>query len=150
MTENNSKDSGLESSRTLPTWNRRTADVRRELRQTAEAQPSVIRNGLDHAKEETDLNASLELSERDIGLVARLRFALEKITHGTYGDCELCEEPIDIRRMYAHPTAMLCIGCQSHAERLGAFETPARELPRGTLFDWTFSTARCGMAWGEP
>lgn len=124
----------------------RTADVRRELRQTAEAQPSVIRNGLDHAKEETDLNARLELNERDLGLVARLRFALEKITHGTYGDCELCEEPIDIRRMYAHPTAILCIGCQSHAERLGAFETPARELPRGTLFDWTFGPARYGMA----
>ncbi len=124
----------------------RTTGIRRELLQSADVQPMALRDGLDHAKGEADLNARLELNERDLGLVARLRVALEKITLGSYGDCELCEEPIDIRRMNAQPTAILCIGCQGRAERLGVFEKSARELPSSTLFDWSFGSARYGMA----
>lgn len=130
----------------LANLEQRTNGIRRELLQTAEVQPAALRDGLDHAKGETDLNARLELNERDLGLVARLRVALEKMSLGSYGNCELCEEPIDIRRMNALPTAILCIGCQSRAERMGVFQTPGRELPRGTLFDWSFGPARYGVA----
>ena len=120
--------------------------MKRDLLESGDAQATALRNGLDHAKDESDMSALLELSARDAIHVARLRLALEKLHRGTYGDCELCDEPIDIRRMTAQPTAVLCFRCQSRAERRGVFEAPSRRLPRGTGFDLIFSPARYGSS----
>ena len=117
----------------------RTNSIRHELLQTAEVQPTVLRDGLDHAKEETDINARLDLNERDIGHATHLHSALDKITLGTYGCCERCEEPIDMRRMTAHPAAALCVGCQTRAEKTQRLAQPTRELPRGSLFNRSFA-----------
>lgn len=118
----------------------RTGAVRRELLQTGEALPTVIRNGLDHAKDETDLNARLELNERDRGLLARPRVALGKIIEGSYGNCEKCDEPIEHRRLETHPTAHLCIICQSRSERFDS-ESSARQ-PARTLLGLSYGPVR--------
>lgn len=40
-----------------------------------------------------------------------IKTALSKITKGTYGKCEKCGKRIEIGRLLAMPTAMLCFSC---------------------------------------
>ena len=35
--------------------------------------------------------------------------ALERVSAGTYGICEVCRRPIDVARMEARPTALACV-----------------------------------------
>ena len=59
------------------------------------------------------LMAQLEVRYHHVSL------ALKKITGGTYGRCEICQEPIESARLTANPASRTC---QVHMER-------ARELP---------------------
>ena len=45
--------------------------------------------------------------------------ALEKIKKGTYGICEMCEEPIGYHRLKVKPRAKYCIVCREIAEKNG-------------------------------
>ncbi|MBU2966459.1 TraR/DksA family transcriptional regulator [Amphritea sp. 2_MG-2023] len=42
--------------------------------------------------------------------------ALERIEAGRYGYCEQCGEEIELNRLMANPTSVLCVGCQSKDE----------------------------------
>ena len=123
----------------------RISTVKQELLESAKLQPAATQDGLDHAKDETDMNTRLELNERDLCLTARLRRALNKIALGTYGHCACCEEPIDMRRLQAHPTATLCILCQEQSERNDGSEITTRDLSKGSLFNWSLGSAQLEM-----
>ena len=43
--------------------------------------------------------------------------ALTKIKNGTYGICEMCEEPIGMQRLKVKPYAKYCITCRQIAEK---------------------------------
>jgi len=43
--------------------------------------------------------------------------ALAKIQNGTYGICEMCEEPIGMQRLKVKPYAKYCITCRQIAEK---------------------------------
>ncbi|WP_457596170.1 RNA polymerase-binding protein DksA [Hydrogenimonas sp.] len=43
--------------------------------------------------------------------------ALVKIQNGTYGICEMCEEPIGTQRLKVKPFAKYCITCRQIAEK---------------------------------
>ena len=43
--------------------------------------------------------------------------ALAKIRQGTYGICEMCEEPIGMQRLKVKPFAKYCITCRQIAEK---------------------------------
>lgn len=43
--------------------------------------------------------------------------ALQKIENGTYGICEMCEEPISTQRLKVKPQAKYCITCREIAEK---------------------------------
>ncbi len=43
--------------------------------------------------------------------------ALKKIENGTYGICEMCEEPIQIERLKVKPQAKYCIVCREIVEK---------------------------------
>jgi DnaK suppressor protein len=43
--------------------------------------------------------------------------ALRRIEEAEYGDCAICGEPIDARRLQVQPEAPLCIACQGLRER---------------------------------
>jgi len=45
--------------------------------------------------------------------------ALARLDEGSYGLCEMCNEPIDPKRLGAVPYARLCIKCQTESERRG-------------------------------
>jgi DnaK suppressor protein len=61
------------------------------------------------------------LREKEQKMLADIDEALEKIDEGTYGLCEVCEEPIGIKRLELSPTARLCITHQEEAEKKKKF-----------------------------
>lgn len=50
-------------------------------------------------------------------LALSIAHALVKIRKGTYGKCEKCGKQIDIRRLWAMPTATLCLVCSQKKPR---------------------------------
>lgn len=60
-----------------------------------------------------------EISELALDLreLRAVESALERIAQGSYGICANCSGVIGAERMRAQPTAALCIGCQTEAER---------------------------------
>ena len=43
--------------------------------------------------------------------------ALESMDHNAYGLCIRCQEAIPVSRLRVHPTALLCVSCQTLNER---------------------------------
>ncbi|HTJ43949.1 MAG TPA: TraR/DksA C4-type zinc finger protein [Kofleriaceae bacterium] len=74
--------------------------------------------------DEMDLAASeyiqsfeFRLRGREKSLLTKLDNALKKIEEGTFGVCEVCEEPIGKKRLEARPETTLCIRCKEDQER---------------------------------
>ena len=70
--------------------------------------------------DETDLATSMinqqiscSIRDRELIKLRRIDMALERISEGTYGHCEECEEEIGNKRLENQPWAELCI---QHAE----------------------------------
>jgi len=64
-------------------------------------------------------NLNIQLHERDRLSLILIDKALSKFTSATYGQCEACEELIDVRRLKARPLATLCISCMEDQESTG-------------------------------
>lgn len=64
-------------------------------------------------------NLNIQLHERDRLSLILIDKALSKFAAGTYGQCETCEDQIDLRRLKARPLATLCIACMEDQERAG-------------------------------
>jgi DnaK suppressor protein len=58
-----------------------------------------------------------QLDEQSRREAEDIQAALERIEHGTFGNCEACGEPIDRARLDALPTARRCVSCQERSER---------------------------------
>ena len=76
------------------------------------------REGSPFGKREEEATESMELEKR-LALENRLQMmltevdkALHKLENGTYGFCDLCNNPIDPARMEALPQAILCMNCR--------------------------------------
>lgn len=50
-------------------------------------------------------------------LIIKIDLALERISAGTYGVCELCDSPIEESRLLAMPLAALCLKDEKSAEK---------------------------------
>ncbi len=70
----------------------------------------------DLAVSELNLSLSLRLQERQAQLLSKVDRALAKIEDGSFGLCEVCEEPLNFNRLKAHPVANLCIACKEEQE----------------------------------
>jgi DnaK suppressor protein len=73
---------------------------------------------LDLAVSESNRDFSLRLADRERRLVAKIRYALERITDGEYGSCEACGGDIGVGRLLARPVATQCIDCKTEAEQI--------------------------------
>ena len=78
----------------------------------------------DHVQEEAVNDTMMALDERSRHLIEEIQAALGRIGDGTYGDCEVCGEPINPARLEALPIARRCVRCQEEAEH-------AAKLPPG-------------------
>ena len=92
----------------------RAADLRRAFDALVEAtEGSNVDDehdpeGTTIAFERSQLAAALERATVDVAEVAE---ALDRVTAGTYGRCEVCGAPIPAGRLTARPTATRCLTC---------------------------------------
>ncbi len=75
-------------------------------------------------KDEGDLAAASMDSGRDYQILLNqkreleeINEALTRIEEGTYGICEMCDEPIQIERLKIKPSAKYCIICRELIEK---------------------------------
>ncbi len=71
----------------------------------------------DRATSELDLCRAVRTQERASALLPKIDRALHRLSDGTYGFCEICEEPIGMARLKARPIATLCIACKEDQEQ---------------------------------
>lgn len=71
---------------------------------------------VDLASSELNQSVALRLKDRERLLLHKIEIALAKIDAGTFGVCDLCEEPIEVKRLEARPVADLCIRCKEAQE----------------------------------
>ena len=66
-----------------------------------------------------DLIVDVGLAEidRDLDELRAIDAALLRMADGSYGVCEACDRPIDVRRLNLTPQALRCIDCQTIFER---------------------------------
>ena len=67
------------------------------------------------ASAETIVDSAILVQQRKE--LNEIEFALDKIKGGNFGICEMCEEPIGIRRLEVKPFARFCITCREINER---------------------------------
>jgi DnaK suppressor protein len=76
----------------------------------------------DQATAEQDQSLNMRMRGREQKLLVKIEEALERIANGTYGTCEVCEEPIAYERLKARPVTTLCIDCKTEQEAQEAIE----------------------------
>jgi DnaK suppressor protein len=70
-------------------------------------------DGLDEESDETEeLGNILSVKETIEGRSKRIEKALEKITQGTYGTCELCGKEIEEKLLAIDPESEFCRACK--------------------------------------
>lgn len=60
----------------------------------------------------------LKLKGRNRHYLKKIDQALERIDQGNFGECEECSQEIGTQRLFARPTASLCIHCKEEQEGL--------------------------------
>jgi RNA polymerase-binding transcription factor DksA len=81
-----------------------------------------------------DVATDTEDRSRDLGLLERIESdladvadALRRLDEGSYGRCEVCEEPIPDERLEAQPTARRCVRHQQELETAGRLPGEKRQ-----------------------
>ena len=87
----------------------------------------------DRAALESDRNFLLRIKDRERKLIMKVREALDRIDHETFGICETCGKPISEKRLMARPVTTLCIECKTEGEN-----QERMERQRGTKYRRSF------------
>ena len=91
--------------------------VDRVLSGELDVDPDDFPDEMDAALAESSLSFTGQIRERELRLLNKIEKSLEKIEHGSYGQCESCGEEIGVGRLRARPVASLCIDCKGEQER---------------------------------
>jgi DnaK suppressor protein len=75
---------------------------------------------VDQANADIEQNMRMQLKYREAFTLKKINTAIKRIEEGTYGECESCEEQIELRRLQARPTTTLCIACKEEEEKISA------------------------------
>jgi RNA polymerase-binding protein DksA len=103
----------------------RQQQLREEIRQTLLKSDSEhyvqiadeVRDLEDESFADLMVDVSLAEIDRDLEELRLLDAALLRVSDGTYGRCEVCDRPIELKRLEAAPHASRCIDCQTIFER---------------------------------
>jgi RNA polymerase-binding protein DksA len=103
----------------------RQAQLREEIRQALIKSDSEhylqIADSVRELEDESfaDLIVDVGLAEidRDLDELRAIDAALLRVADGSYGICEACDKPIDLKRLNVTPQALRCIDCQTIFER---------------------------------
>jgi DnaK suppressor protein len=66
----------------------------------------------EEATESMELEKRLALENKLEALISEVDRALNKLDAGTYGNCDICGQPIDPARLDALPQAIMCVSCR--------------------------------------
>ena len=92
-------------------------NAKRTLNEDMTLDQDDLPDEMDLASSEYLQSFEFRLRGREKSLLSKLDLALKKITDGTFGICEICEEPIGKKRLEARPETTLCIKCKEDQER---------------------------------
>lgn len=81
---------------------------------------------LDQASSDVEQSMRMRLRDRERIYLKKIEEALRRIEDGNFGLCESCEEPIELRRLEARPTATLCVSCKENEEKNDALGAGSR------------------------
>ena len=73
---------------------------------------------MDLASSEYLQSFTFRLRGREKVFLDKIQKALERIDEGTFGTCDDCGEPINVKRLEARPETTLCIRCKEDQERV--------------------------------
>jgi DnaK suppressor protein len=76
----------------------------------------VAADPLDDAVARNALDVTISTVNCDYETRRLIRAALKRIESGEYGNCDICGEPIEPRRLQALPWAANCVRCQQQVE----------------------------------
>jgi len=76
-----------------------------------------VRDEGDYALVSSDSLIETSITKQQKRELEEIDYALSKIDDGTYGTCEMCEEPIGIQRLKVKPHAKYCIVCREIVEK---------------------------------
>lgn len=117
------QESDYMSQRQLAFFRRQLEDLRDEINQNVLQTSEHLRqrddtaDPVDRATQEEEHSLELRTRDRERKLLKKINAAIQRIENGTFGYCEETGEPIGIARLYARPTATLCIEAQERHER---------------------------------
>lgn len=106
-----------------------TTDQKQNIRQSLEQLLASLKGGvpdvtLGYCADENEMasrvsEAHLELviHDRRLGGIREIEEALRRMDRQDYGKCDECGEDIGAARLFARPTATLCVDCQNERER---------------------------------
>ncbi len=76
-----------------------------------------VNDEADYAAISTDRLIDDTITTKQQRELKEIEEALKKIEDGSYGICEMCEEPISIERLKVKPQAKYCIVCREIVEK---------------------------------
>lgn len=71
----------------------------------------------DEGTEDFDRTISIEIASKGSDVIRQIDYALERISEGTYGICEVTGEPIPKKRLEAIPYAAMTRDAQERVEK---------------------------------
>lgn len=71
---------------------------------------------VDRANDEALKQLELRARDRERKLIAKINAALKRIEDGTFGYCEITDEPIGLKRLEARPVATMSVEAQEEHE----------------------------------
>ena len=80
-------------------------------------QADDLMDEVDFTSFEIENQMRMRLATREALYLKKIDEALERINAGTFGQCDSCEEDIELRRLEARPTTTLCVACKEASER---------------------------------
>lgn len=86
------------------------------LTEEATLDTNELPDEIDQASAEYNQSFIFRLRDREKYYLSKIDKALKKIENGTFGICEACDEPINIKRLEARPVTTLCIRCKEEQE----------------------------------
>jgi len=82
---------------------------------------------VDQATTDIEQSMRMRLKNREALYMKKIDEALRRIDEGTFGQCEECDEDIEVKRLEARPTATLCVFCKEEQEKQEILTAAGRE-----------------------
>lgn len=92
-------------------------NARKTMEEESNFDTDDLPDEIDQASSEYAQSMTFRLRDREKFLLKKIDKALARIEEGSFGTCERCEEPINLKRLEARPVTTLCIRCKEEQEK---------------------------------